>query len=146
MRRESVGLMVRAPNPVATTPGITDCRFAEFCPGNRGDRGIVPPTGKCSEPMLVSGDRVAWLTLGGGPTDLALEALELVELRVGSPKINLAPSSIEDLPAEGMFLSMLVVKLGRRRAVFRAPYSDSNTPGPTDFRGGLAMLLFETGG
>jgi hypothetical protein len=61
---------------------MTDMRFAaaglEPLAAARGDRGRASEIWEWSnDRALVSGDSMAWLALGGGCTDLALEVREL---------------------------------------------------------------------
>jgi hypothetical protein len=81
---------------------------------------------------------------GGGCTDLALEALELVRFLVASP--GATPSM--DVRVESIVpLSEFDTMLGRLTRAGRFPKSAASmTPGPIDFLGGLVMLLFDTGG
>lgn len=126
IRRVSVGLIVRAPSPVAwPAPGMTDARLAEPAPFSLGDRGMPVADLAWSDPkkLLSSALRVLWLTLGGGPTDFALDALDVLRPRVGSPKTRRLPPSIEERLESGMGLdvSALEATLGRRRGAFLMP-------------------------
>jgi len=153
--RVSVGLIVRAPSPVAweacETPGITDARFddrgwAAFLLPGLGDRGIPASVFPRSGVRLLTSEVSTIGTRGGGWTDLALEALDAVRFLVASPPSRLPPS-IDERADPGTGLSEFEAMLGRRRCVVRLlAYSGSKTPGPTDFLGGLPMLLFDTGG
>lgn len=67
---------------------------------------------------------------------------------ISPPLKRLLPSMDERAELEAC-PSEAEAALGRRRDVVRprpAPYSGSKGPGPTDFLGGLLMLLLETGG
>ena len=121
--RVSVGLIVRAPSPVAwPAPGMTDARLAEPAPFGLGDRGIPVADLAWSDPRKLqsSAVRVFWLTLGGGPTDFALDALDEFRPRAGSPKTWRLPPSIEerDESAMALVVSALDATLGRRRGGF----------------------------
>ncbi len=152
IRLVSVGLMVRAPRPVACeawgTPGIIDIRFPdnglEPFAAVRGERGRAIDIWLWSTvKVLVSGDNVDWLARAGGCTDLALEAREPVRFRVTSPK-GRGPPSIDERVESKPFLSDTDAALGLR---FRDSKSLlSKTPGPTDFLGGFTMFVLETGG
>lgn len=149
--RVSVGLMVLAPRPLACdacpTPGITDCLLDWAEPvlvplvPLRGDRGDIV------ERRLVSGvDRLAVLARGSAwCIDLAFVALLFVRFREASkptaelPSIEVRVESIPPLPTFPM-------RLGLRRWAVRLPKSVSMTPGPMDFLGGFAILVFDTGG
>lgn len=85
---------------------------------------------------------MAWLVLGGGWTDFALDALDPVELRKASPIIGRDPPSmdarVDSIPP------LSEDTLGLRFRDSKSP--ESNKPGPTDFLGGFTIFEFETGG
>jgi hypothetical protein len=81
-----------------------------------------------------------WLTIGEGCTDFALTLLAVVvKVRVASA-----------ISREALVISVVLSakRLGRRFEELRVTVSASaTTPGPIDFRGGLAAALeLETGG
>lgn len=139
----SVGLMVRAPSPVAWEAcpvGMMEARRPEDgvnpAPPGSGDLEEFRCCSGVSEVMFV------WLTTGEAcTTDLAL-ALRVV----------LAKLRVVSLPMSREVLVMSLVfsekRLGRRFEALRVTVSASTTtPGPMDFRGGLeAAPEPETGG
>jgi hypothetical protein len=152
--RVSVGLIVRAPRPVAW-PGMADARLlaADKLPGllppGRGDRGmLVNDLVRSGVRLIVSAETFVKLTLGGGCIDFALDALDAVKFLVSPPNPNRLPPSMEERADPGTVLSEFEAILGllARCAVLLAYSVVSKAPGPTDFLGGLPMLLFETGG
>jgi hypothetical protein len=129
---------------------MTDARFAdrgwpEFLTAGRGERGIPPNVFPRSGVRLLTSGASTIGTRGGGWTDFAFAALEVVRFLEVSPP-NRLPPSIDDRAEPGTGLSGFEAMLGRRRCVDLLAWSESKTPGPTDFLGGLPILLFETGG
>lgn len=154
--------MVLAPRPVAwVTWGELGMAEVRFVPdpgccwvltlrilgwGDRGKEIDVLLWSGVRLLLLLSAARVAWCNRGGGCTDLALDAREPVRLRVVSPPSR-DPPSMDDRLEPGMpDLSESDATLGRRLCAGRFSPSYSYTPGPTDFLGGFAILLFDTGG
>lgn len=142
----SVGLMVRAPSPVAWEAwpvGMMDARRPEDgvnpAPPGSGDLEVFRCCSGVSEVLV---KMFVWLTTGEAcATDLALALLVVVaKLRVVSPLM-----SREVLV---MSLAFSEKRLGRRFEALRVTVSASaTTPGPIDFRGGLgAAPEPETGG
>lgn len=148
IRRVSVGLMVLAPKPLAwdewPVPGIMDARLLTAAdalrpprpwPLRRGERAARDRRFDSTPKAL----RPAWAARGGGCTDLALAALDVLKGRVGSePSIEVL---VESEPPRSE------ARLGRRRWALEYVSESMRIPGPTDFLGGLAAALtFETGG
>lgn len=122
--------------------GMTDARRPEddgvspLLPG-RGDLGAGR---SCSGVSEVLDKMFVWLTTGEGCTDLALTLLAVVaKVRV-----------VSAISREALVISLVLSekRLGRRFEELRVTVSASaTTPGPIDFRGGLAAALEpETGG
>lgn len=172
IRRASVGLTVRAPRPVACDAwrtGAMDMRFEAVEWPNVADLVLRLLLLFVEALPLKLPVLLLWLTvLGGrwkpdpdGAADMdvrddcwnerVLEARE--PLRFLAASLPLLPSrlppSMDDRAEPAVGRSELEAKLGRRRDVDLprpALYSESSTPGPMDFRGGLPMLLLDTGG
>jgi hypothetical protein len=154
IRLVSVGLIVLAPRPLAwaewPVPGIME---ALLLPPDVGVKPFEP----------IRGDRVArdrrfdsgaptvllillllllwpaWATRGGGCTDFALVALEVLSCREESePSMEVLVESVP--PRSDARLDL------RRCVVFDAKSESVRMPGPMDLRGGFAVFVFETGG
>ena len=94
----------------------------------------------------MSDEGIAGVSLMGGCTDLAFDALDEVRVLVPSTPSRLPPS-IDDRADPATGLSALEAMLGRLLAAVRLANSESSPPGPIDFLGGcLTTLLFDTGG
>lgn len=113
-------------------------------PPPRGERGASVDSRLCSGVRVLPVVRLTWLGCGGGCTDLALVALEVVSVRVLSDPEADDPS-MDDLVESPYDRSPS--KLGRLLCAVRDSVSKSAiTPGPIDLRGGLPMLVLDTGG
>ena len=157
IRLVSVGLMVRAPSPVAwdewCAPGIMDTRLLpdeEGVPGLppvRGDdRGAKVEKRVCSGVLFTSPRSIGCPLRVVGWTDFALAALVVPVARARSGNTP-AVASIDflDAPRDE---PPSAIKLDRLACPFLAEVSDSvPTPGPMDLRGGFAAaIVFDTGG
>lgn len=143
----SVGLIVLAPSPVAweewCPPGIMEARLlpvddgVEPLPPPRGERGANVDKRFGSGVRASAADKFAWLSRGGGCTDLAFALLELPQLRVASRPVP------EDISIDVLVVSPPVLspnRLGRRRWLLaKWSLASPMTPGPMDLRGGFPM-------
>lgn len=154
MRLASVGLIVRAPKPVAwgtvdilfdEEDGVPTSSPADF-PGVR--KALIDEDLEWSDPP----DGVKSCSLGsreGGWSDLALRTLEVSNFKLSSPFTPASGGAIRPEVITGSCrwpsVPFFLAKLGLlREAVLAA--SNVTVPGPTDFLGGLKDAAFDDGG